>query len=74
MQTVYTVGPDNRVQVQPVTTGSRVGSLWVIEKGLKPGDRVIVEGQLKVRPGSLVAPQPYRAPPEAQAGTGKTGD
>jgi membrane fusion protein (multidrug efflux system) len=74
MQTVYTVGPDNRVLVQAVTTGSRVGSLWVIEQGLKPGDRVIVEGQLKVRPGSLVAPQPYQAPPEKQGGAGKPGD
>ncbi len=74
MQTVYTVGPDNRVLVRAVTAGARVGSLWVIEQGLKPGDRVIVEGQLKVRPGSLVAPQPYRASPEAQGGAGKAGD
>jgi hypothetical protein len=37
----------------------------VIEKGLKPGDRVIVEGQLKVRPGVLVQPLPFRAPAES---------
>jgi len=54
LQTVYTVGPDNKVQVKPVTAGDRVGSSWLIEKGLVPGDRVIVEGQQKVRPGSLV--------------------
>ena len=51
MQTVYTVGPDDKVEVRPVTTGDRVGNSWIIEQGLQPGDRVIVEGQLKVRPG-----------------------
>jgi membrane fusion protein (multidrug efflux system) len=62
MQAVYTVGPDNKVQARPITTADRVGDLWVVEQGLKPGDRVIVEGQLKVRPGALVQPVPYRAP------------
>jgi membrane fusion protein, multidrug efflux system len=61
MQTVYTVGRDNKVQTRAVTTAERVGELWVIDQGLKPGDRVIVEGQLKVRPGALVEPMPYRA-------------
>ena len=64
MQSVYTVGPDNKVQTRAVTTAERVGDLWVIEQGLKSGDRVIVEGQLKVRPGALVQPLPYRAPAE----------
>ncbi len=62
MQTVYTVGKDNRVAMRPVVTGSRTGASWIIEQGLSPGDRVIVEGQLKVRPGAIVQPQPYRAP------------
>jgi membrane fusion protein (multidrug efflux system) len=65
MQTVYTVGPDNKVQTRAVTTAERVGDQWVVEQGLKPGDRVIVEGQLKVRPGALVQPLPYRAPENA---------
>ncbi len=65
MQTVYAVGQDNKVQARPVTTAERVGESWVIEKGLKPGDRVIVEGQLKVRPGVLVQPLPFRAPAES---------
>ena len=38
MQTVYTVGPDNKVLMRPVTTGDRVGTSWIIEQGLKPGD------------------------------------
>jgi membrane fusion protein (multidrug efflux system) len=57
IQTVYTVGRDNTVALRPVTTGGRVGGLWLIEQGLQPGDRVIVEGQLRVRPGAVVAPQ-----------------
>jgi membrane fusion protein (multidrug efflux system) len=57
MQTVYTVGPDNTVQVKAVTAGDRVGNSWLIEKGLAPGDRVIVEGLQKVRPGSKVSVQ-----------------
>lgn len=59
MQTVYTVGPDNVVAMRAVTPGDRVGTSWIIEQGLKPGDRVIVEGQLKVRPGGRAQPQPY---------------
>jgi len=34
-----------------------VGDRWLIERGLAPGDRVIVEGQLRVRPGATVAPK-----------------
>ena len=57
MQTVYVVGPDDKVEVRPVTTGERVGSSWIVERGLRPSDRVVIEGQLKVRPGSKVRPQ-----------------
>jgi membrane fusion protein (multidrug efflux system) len=62
VQTVYTVNADNRVEVKAVIPGDRVGNSWIVEKGLQQGDRVIVEGQQKVRPGSKVQPQPYRAP------------
>ncbi len=62
MQTVLTVGSDNKVQMRAVTTAERVGESWIVEQGLKPGDRVIVEGQLRVRPGMVVRPAPYRPP------------
>ena len=72
LQTVYTVGPDNKVQSRPIRTGARVGELWVVEEGLQPGDRVIVEGQLRVRPGVLVQVLPYRAAAQQKtAGTGE---
>jgi membrane fusion protein, multidrug efflux system len=61
LQMVYMVGPDNRVLMQPVTTGARVGEGWVIEHGLKPGDRVVIDGQLRVRPGLLTRPLPYHS-------------
>ena len=60
MQLVYTVGADNKAVSRAVTPGHRVGELWIIEQGLKPGDRIIVDGQLKVRPGAAVRPEPYR--------------
>ena len=60
IQTVYAVGPDNKVEARVVTTGERVGDDWIIEQGLRPGDRVIVEGLLTVRPGIVVKPVPYK--------------
>ncbi|MGP8247023.1 MAG: efflux RND transporter periplasmic adaptor subunit [Bryobacteraceae bacterium] len=67
VMTVFTVGPDNKVEVKPVTTGDRVGDSWIVERGLQPGERVVVEGQQKVRPGSRVEPLPYRAPESTPA-------
>jgi membrane fusion protein, multidrug efflux system len=60
LQSVLTVGPDNTVQARSVSTGDRIGERWIINQGLKPGDRVIVEGVQKARPGAVVNPQPYR--------------
>jgi membrane fusion protein, multidrug efflux system len=60
LQSVLTVGPDSKVLVRSVVTGDRVGELWVIEQGLKAGDRVIVEGLQKVQPGAVVSPKPYQ--------------
>jgi membrane fusion protein (multidrug efflux system) len=50
------VGPDDTVKVRTVKTGARVGSDWIIEEGLQPGDRVIVEGFAKVKSGMKVVP------------------
>jgi membrane fusion protein, multidrug efflux system len=62
---VAVVGPDNKVDLRWVKVGERAGSLWVIEEGLKPGERVIVEGMQKARAGMPVTPKPYQ---EASAG------
>jgi len=48
------VGADGKVDIRPVATGTHVGPLVAIEKGLKPGERVVVEGVQKVSAGLLV--------------------
>ena len=45
---------DNKVSIRSVTVGDRVGNLWIVTDGLKAGERVIVEGLLKVRDGTVV--------------------
>lgn len=55
---VAVVDPQNKVSIVSVKPGDRVGTLWVIDEGLKPGDRVVAEGVQKVGPGSTVVPQP----------------
>jgi membrane fusion protein, multidrug efflux system len=65
------VGADNKVTFRSVKVGPREGSLWVIEEGLKPGERVIVEGLQKVREGAVVAPKPMPAAAAAGAEAAK---
>jgi membrane fusion protein (multidrug efflux system) len=55
---VAVVGPDSKVDIRSVEPGERVGSLWIIEKGLKPGESVIVAGLQFVRPGMSVKAKP----------------
>ena len=51
---VAVVGNDNKVSIRPITVGERVGKLWIVTEGLKPGERVVVEGLMKVRDGAPV--------------------
>jgi membrane fusion protein (multidrug efflux system) len=60
IQTVYTLNSGNVVEARAVKTGPRVGENWLIEQGINPGDRVIVEGLLTARPGAVVNPVPYK--------------
>jgi membrane fusion protein (multidrug efflux system) len=62
---VAVVKSDNTADIRPVKVAEQVGTDWVITEGLKPGEKIIVEGIQKVKPGSPVNPQPYD--PEAQA-------
>jgi RND family efflux transporter MFP subunit len=62
---VAVVGPDDRISLRAVTVGERVGPLWIVIDGLKAGERVVVEGHLKIHEGSLVRPVPA---PSAAAG------
>jgi membrane fusion protein (multidrug efflux system) len=56
---VAVVDSTNRVHIQSVTTGDQIGSNWIIASGLKPGDRVVVEGLQKVKEGTVVNPKPF---------------
>jgi membrane fusion protein, multidrug efflux system len=42
-----------------VKLSEKSGAMWVVEEGLKPGESVVAEGTLKVRPGMTVSPKPY---------------
>jgi membrane fusion protein (multidrug efflux system) len=57
---VFLVTNDNRAIVQPVRIGRSVDDHWLIQDGLKAGDRVVVEGFQKFIPGALVQPVPWR--------------
>jgi len=64
---VYLVGDDSKAKVQPVRPGSTIGAEWLIEEGLKPGDQVIVDGVIKVRPGAPVKPAAAQTQPGKNA-------
>jgi RND family efflux transporter MFP subunit len=55
----------NRVATRAVSLGRRVGSRWIVDSGLQPGDQVIVEGPA-TKDGSVVAPHPFTAPAGAE--------
>jgi RND family efflux transporter MFP subunit len=72
---VVVLGPDNRAQFRPVKVGDRIGADWLITDGLKPGEKVVVEGYSKVqqaaqnpefaKEGVPVIAKPYVSPSEA---------
>jgi membrane fusion protein (multidrug efflux system) len=64
---VIVVGEGNKAETRPVVAGQRVDSRWIIDSGLKPGERVVVEGLQKVRSGMVVVPTAGSAKPAASA-------
>jgi membrane fusion protein (multidrug efflux system) len=65
---VAIVDDKNRVSIKAVKVGQTVGSMWVINEGLKPGQRVIVEGAQKVVAGMAVSPKPFNNETEITRG------
>ncbi len=51
---VVVVNAESKAEARPVKVGPRIGSLWLVESGVKPGEKVIVEGASKVRDGMVV--------------------
>lgn len=65
---VWVVGADNKVAPRPVTTAQVVGDSWLIDAGLAAGERIVVEGLQKIRPGAEIRPvEAGSAPPVAAA-------
>jgi RND family efflux transporter MFP subunit len=56
---VAVVGPDNKVAIRTVEAGERVDTMWIVNKGLNAGDRVVAEGATKVSDGTAVTPIPF---------------
>jgi membrane fusion protein (multidrug efflux system) len=71
---VMVVGPDNKVSMRSVKVGPRVGDLWVIDEGLKPGEKVVVEGLQRLRDGMTVTAVPVdMGSPDRPAAIGEEG-
>jgi membrane fusion protein (multidrug efflux system) len=69
-KSVLVVGADNVVTLRTISLGESVGDLLIVRDGLKPGERVIVDGIQKARPGSPVNPSVAgSSPPAAKAET-----
>jgi membrane fusion protein (multidrug efflux system) len=64
MYQVAVVEPGNKAAFRIVKVGDRVGTDWIITEGLKPGDKVIVQGFMKVREGTPVTPRAFVAAAE----------
>ncbi len=63
---VAVVGKDNKVEIRPVKVAERIGTQWIVDAGLKPGERVVAEGIQRVRAGMTVNPKPLKAMTEAK--------
>lgn len=71
--TAYVVTADNKVERRPVEVGRTMGDSWVVNSGLNPGDKLIVEGLQRIRPGATVRiAAPKEASPSAPAAASKT--
>ena len=64
---VFVVGPDNTAQPKPVQLGDWYGDQWIVNAGLESGDRVIVDGAVRLQPGAPVQIKPVAAPAPAPA-------
>lgn len=71
---VYTVSTEGKAEPRPVEVGAWAGDGWVINEGLKPGDRIIVDGVMKIGPGAPVKIADGAAPAGGKDAPGKAGD
>src|SRR6266436_6257221 len=62
---VAVVDENNKVSIRPVKMGERIGAMWEVTEGLKPGDKVVVQGLQKTREGSTVTVKDWTPPADA---------
>jgi len=62
---VAVVDENNKVSIRPVKMGERIGAMWEVTEGLKPGDKVVVQGLQKAREGSTVTAKDWTPPADA---------
>src|SRR4029077_11949893 len=62
---VAVIGGNNKVSIRPIKVGPKVDTMWIVDEGLKPGDRIVAEGVQKVREGMEVQVKPFQ--PESPA-------
>ena len=67
---VAVVGDDSKVSIRPVKMGERIGALWEVTDGVKPGDKVVVQGLQKAREGSTVTVKEWASPAQTVASDG----
>lgn len=65
---VYVVGEGDKVEVRDILAAAWHGNQWLVEEGLKAGERVVVEGMHRLMPGAPVKPMPYRGPAPSSGG------
>lgn len=70
-QIVFVVGEDDKVEIRPIKASSWQGQEWIIESGVRSGERVIVSGFHMVTPGAPVKPVPAAEPAAERTGNGK---
>jgi len=71
---VLVVSADNKAEYREVTLGPNVDNLRVVTSGLKPGERIVVNGLQRIRPGALVAPQTVRMDARSELQAQNTSD
>jgi membrane fusion protein, multidrug efflux system len=67
---VAVVDSENKIAMRPVKLGERSGGMWQVIEGLKPGEKVVAQGLLKVRAGAPVTVKEWTPPAEQMASTG----
>jgi membrane fusion protein (multidrug efflux system) len=73
--TAYVVGAGDKLEIRELTASRAIGDKWLVTSGLKPGDRLVMDGTLMLQPGMPVTPVPWTPPPApskaAQAAAGQ---